>query len=156
MICYKLFAGNGASSSYLSILLSCIYNDFFYCCCYRTSSFCEDLFWFLNQVKINNLGILCSNYRMKHHVKDIAHTNKWKVGHSLSCTIGGDGNMAKSWISIRIFMKCSVSYVFSQDETKQVGVVHLPPCPYFVNGSVSAYWRVIQWHLQAWVAKSGT
>lgn len=140
MICYKLFAGNGASSSYLSILLSCIYNDFFSCCCYRTSSFCEDLFWFLNRVKISNPGILCSNYRMKIHMKDIAHTNKWKVGHLLNCTIGGDGNMAESWISVWIFMKCSVPYVFSQEETKQMGVVQLHHHHHFVNGSVHAYW----------------
>lgn len=146
MICYKLFARNGASSSYLSIMLSCIYNDFFCSCCFRTSSFCEDLFWSLNQVKINNLVILCSNYRMKNHMKDIAHTNKWKVGHLLNGTIGGVGNRTQGWISIRIFMKCSVSYIFSQDETKQVGVVQLSPLPPSpcVNGSLSACWRVMQ------------
>lgn len=156
MIWYKLFAGNGASSSYLSILLSCIYNELFCCCWYRSSSFSEDLFWFLNQVKINKLGILGSNYRMKTHMKDVAQTNKWKAGHLLKRTIRRDGNRTQSWISIRMFMKCSVSCIFSQKETKKVEVVQLSLSPRFVNGSLLVCLSAMQWHLQARLAKSGT
>lgn len=63
MICCKLFVGNGASSSRSS---SCVAFIMIFMVLVATRpSFYEDLFWFLNQLKINILGILCSNYIMK-------------------------------------------------------------------------------------------
>lgn len=130
MISYKLFAGNGASSSYLSILLSCIYNDFFSAfvaagplplvrICYGFSIRWIQIIW-TYYVPIIEWETTQNTFPTQ--INETFGHLSWSFAQF---TIGGDGNMPESWISIGTFMKCSVSSIFSQDEIEEVQVVEL-------------------------------